>query len=653
MALYACSLVLTPSVSAQTLNTVVNFTGTNGASPAATLVQDSDGSFYGTTKAGGTSANCNSGCGTVFRVMPDGTLTTLVDFTGSNGYGPVAGLVQGSDGNFYGTTVYGGDDGLGTVFRVTPDGTLTTLVSFTGAGGDPLGSYPAAPLVRGSDGNFYGTTQAGGSSTNCSSGCGTVFRMTPDGAFTSLYSFKGGDGGQPVAGLVQGNDGNFYGTTSRGGSYGYGTVYRVSTLGTAFTTLVNFNLKNGSNSNAGLVQGSDGNFYGTTVGGGSSPNCLTGCGTVFRMTPDGTLTTLISFDGINGSNPSTALVQARDGNFYGTTSEAGSSDLGTVFRVTSSGSLATLINFNGALGATPDAGLVQATDGILYGTTSKGGTKAGTVFQLLITKGDFTGDGKSDILWRYQGTGSKQGYNQVWQMNGTSYVTSISLNTVSDLNWQIGGTEDFTGDGKTDIVWRYQGTGSKQGLNQVWQMNDTSYVSAISLPTLSDLNWQIGGTGDFTGDGKPDILWRNYVTGQNMVWQMNGTSYVTSISLNSVTDLNWRIVGTGDFTGDGKSDILWRYQGTGSKQGFNQVWQMNGTSYVTSISLKTETDLSWQIGGTGDYTGDGKPDILWRYNGGGAKQGFDQIWQMNGTSYASSVSLNTVSDLNWKIRGPR
>ncbi|WP_187293855.1 FG-GAP-like repeat-containing protein [Gloeobacter kilaueensis] len=269
------------------------------------------------------------------------------------------------------------------------------------------------------------------------------------------------------------------------------------------------------------------------------------------------------------------------------------------------------------------------------------------------TRGDFTGDGKVDILWRYQGTGSKQGINQVWQMNGTSYVTSISLNPVSDLNWQIGGTADFTGDGKTDIVWRYQGTGSKQGLNQIWRMNGTSYVASVSLPNLSDLNWQVAGTGDFTGDGKSDILWRNYVTGQNMVWKMNGTSYVSTINLNSVTDLNWRIVGTGDFTGDGKSDILWRYQGGGSKQGFNQVWQMNGTSYVTSISLKTETDLSWQIGGAGDYTGDGKVDILWRYQGGGAKQGNNQIWRMNGTSYASSVVLNTVSDLNWRIRGPR
>ncbi|WP_338029150.1 FG-GAP-like repeat-containing protein [Gloeobacter kilaueensis] len=297
-----------------------------------------------------------------------------------------------------------------------------------------------------------------------------------------------------------------------------------------------------------------------------------------------------------------------------------------------------------------------ATSGPIQITNAGGSVNAGT-FTVVQKPADFTGDGKSDILWRYQGTGSKQGYNQVWQMNGTSYVTAINLNTTTDLNWQIVGTGDFTGDGKTDILWRYQGTGSKQGYVQIWQMNGTSYVTAINLDPVTDLNWQIVGTGDFTGDGKTDILWRYQGTGSkqgyNQVWQMNGTSYVSSINLNTTTDLNWQIVGTDDFTGDGKTDILWRYQGTGSKQGLNQVWQMNGTSYVTAINLDPVTDLNWQIVGTGDFTGDGKTDILWRYQGTGSKQGYNQVWQMNGTSYVTAINLNTTTDLNWRIRGPR
>ena len=238
------------------LTSLYSFTGGNdGADPDAGLVQGSDGNFYGTTYDGGT----NGGYGTVFKISTNGALTSLYSFTGGNdGADPNAGLVQGSDGNFYGTTYSGGTNDSGTVFKISTNGALTSLYSFTD-GND--GAYPYAGLVQGSDGNFYGTTDGGG--TN--GGYGTVFKISTNGALTSLYSFTGGnDGAYPEAGLVQGSDGNFYGTTMRRYGYGHGTVFKISTNG-ALTSLYSFTGGNdGASPQAGLVQGSDGNFYGTT-----------------------------------------------------------------------------------------------------------------------------------------------------------------------------------------------------------------------------------------------------------------------------------------------------------------------------------------------------------------------------------------------------
>jgi uncharacterized repeat protein (TIGR03803 family) len=177
------------------------------------LVQGSDGNFYGTTSAGGSSNK-----GTVFKVTSTGTLTSLVSFTGANGDTPYAGLVQGSDGNFYGTTSAGGSSNKGTVFKMTSAGVLNTLVSFTGTNGDT----PWAGLVQGSDGNFYGTTSSGGGVSN-----GTVFKMTPAGALTTLVSFNGVDGGDLLGGVIQGTDGNLYGTASYGGTAGAGVIFQV------------------------------------------------------------------------------------------------------------------------------------------------------------------------------------------------------------------------------------------------------------------------------------------------------------------------------------------------------------------------------------------------------------------------------------------
>ncbi len=270
------------------------------------------------------------------RGSTNGSLTILYAFGSSpDGYYPVAGLVQGSDSNFYGTASAGGANtyyGQGTVFRISSSGTYTTLYSFGSHVYD--GDTPQAGLVQGSDSNFYGTTYYGGSG-NCDEGCGTVFRISSSGTYTTLYSFVGysTDGLWPQAGLVQGSDGNFYGTTTSGGTNDYGTVFRISPSG-SYTQLYSFAgpPNDGDYPAAGLVQGSDGNFYGTTYNGGTHG---WGNGTVFRITPSGSLTNLWSFTGdCDGDYPAAGLVQGSDGNFYGTASGGGASDNGTVFKLT-------------------------------------------------------------------------------------------------------------------------------------------------------------------------------------------------------------------------------------------------------------------------------------------------------------------------------
>ncbi len=263
----------------------------------------------------------------MFRIPSGGSLTNLWSFTGGiDGANPYDGLVQGSDGNFYGTTSGGGTNGNGTVFRIASSGSLTTLWSFTG-GSD--GANPVAGLMQGSDGNFYGTASSGGASGN-----GDVYRISPSGSLTNLWSFTGGiDGANPNAGLALGSDGNFYGTTlgSGSGPSANGTVFRI-TSGGSLTTLWSFiGCSDGGYPFAGLVQGSDGNFYGTTSGSGSGPSAY---GTVFQISPSGSLTTLWSFtNGVDGASSYAALVQGLDGNFYGTTAFGGVGGNGTVFEL--------------------------------------------------------------------------------------------------------------------------------------------------------------------------------------------------------------------------------------------------------------------------------------------------------------------------------
>lgn len=341
----------------------------DGAYPQAALLQYSDGNFYGTTGTGGTANN-----GIMFRITPAGIESALYSFgTGTDGDVPEAALVLGSDGNFYGTTGYGGSNARGTVFKITPAGAETLLHSFGGAGD---GVVPEVSLVQGSDGNFYGTTAFGGTANR-----GVVFKITPAGTETVLHSFGGGTDGLIADGaLVQGSDGNFYGTTTNGGAAGFGTAFKITPLGVE-TVLHSFGSgTDGTGPLAGLIQGSDGNFYGTTGSGGTANN-----GIVFMLTPAGVETVLYSFAGppTDGAFPEAVLIQGADGNFYGTTASGGANYSGTIFRITAAGAETMLWSFGaGTDGATPEAPLILGNDGYFYGTTGNGGTAGfGTVFR--------------------------------------------------------------------------------------------------------------------------------------------------------------------------------------------------------------------------------------------------------------------------------
>src|ERR1022692_1244049 len=371
---------------AQTLTTLFSFDGTDGAVPQAGLVQATNGDLYGTTYGGGTNS-----AGTIFKITPGGTLTMVYSFCSqtncADGAYPEAGLVQAANGDLYGTTYGGGTHGYGTVFKITPGGTLTTLYSFCFQSGCTDGVEPRAGLVQAANGDLYGTTWGGARG-------GTIFKITPGGTLTTLDSFcsRSGCTAYPYAGLVQAANGDLYGTTTSGGANNSGTIFKITPTGT-LTALHRFNGTDGVEPTGGLVQAANGDFYGTTYGGGAN-----GLGTVFKITPSGTLTTLYSFcsqtNCADGNDPYSGLVQATNGDFYGTAYGGGAHDQGTVFKITPTGELTTLYSFcsqpNCTDGAAPDAGLVQDTNGDFYGTTLEGGSNnGGTVFRLSVGLGPF------------------------------------------------------------------------------------------------------------------------------------------------------------------------------------------------------------------------------------------------------------------------
>lgn len=410
LTIWACGLALSVSVpltSARASSFEVLYTfigGNDGGQSVAGLIADKDDNLYGTTTSGGGTSCQGTGCGTIFKVAPDGTETILHAFTGgSDGEFPDGALIADTAGNLYGTTQLGGAGcggfGTGIVFRLAPDGTETVLHAFVGGCGGKNnygdGGWPEAGLIADAAGNLYGTTYYGGEN-GClgNPGCGTVFKIAPDGTETILHTFLGHDGARPEASLIMDNAGNLYGTTSggagRNGCHGCGTIFKLAPDGTETVLYAFGGGTDGEHPGASLIVDDAGNLYGTSVVGGGG-----GRGYVFMLAPDGTKTVLYNFKGGNdGWEPDTGLTADRAGNLYGTTSAGGGTGCGgggcgTVFKLKPSGTEKVLYAFQGgADGRTPTAP-VALVAGNLYGTTEFAGIQSdcekqgcGTVFAL-------------------------------------------------------------------------------------------------------------------------------------------------------------------------------------------------------------------------------------------------------------------------------
>jgi len=355
----ACLVVVaaTTMATAQTFTDLYNFNNGPNDPHWNTTAQGRDGNMYSTTPQVWTGQT-----GDVFKISPTGTVTDLFTFDGTDGGYVSAGLTLGLDGNFYGAAASGGSHGFGTVFKVTPGGTVTTLYNFTN-GAD--GAEPSAPPIQGLDGNFYGNASSCAAlyefPCDLDVTYGSIYKITREGAFKVLHTFSGPDGINPFGQLLQGTDGDIYGMTMAGGVNGVGTVFKISTTGD-FTVLYTFDGRHGAYPlSGGLIQGYDGNFYGLTSEGGSS-----GAGVLFKITPGGKLTIVYDFaDSGCCSLPNGGMVQATDGNFYGTTVFGGN-----IFRITPSGEFTDLAN----IGGSPQSVMMQHTNGILYSGNAVGGS---------------------------------------------------------------------------------------------------------------------------------------------------------------------------------------------------------------------------------------------------------------------------------------
>ena len=391
---FAWTVFAAQSAKAQTFKTLYAFKGSpDGASPyAGSLTLDAAGNLYGTTINGGGSGDgkCNAGCGTVFRLDKTGKETVLHSFgPAPDGELPISGVIRGVDGNLYGTAYWAGAYNCGAVFKITKDGQETVMYSFLGGAGN--GCAPQSSLFRDAAGNLYGTTIGN-----------TVFKVTSSGQETTIYNFTGSpDGSFPLGGLIRDALGNFYGateiggTTGCGGSQGCGTIFKLDSSGKE-TVLYRFTGgKDGAYPQFGeLARDPAGNLYGMTFSGGLTEknNCIAlGCGVVFKVAPTGKETVLYRFTGgKDGAEPQASVIRDSAGNLYGMTQDGGDLNCeppfgcGVAFKLAPSGKLTILHRFTGGNdGAGPLGGLILDKSGNIYGATLGGGVFGnGVVFKI-------------------------------------------------------------------------------------------------------------------------------------------------------------------------------------------------------------------------------------------------------------------------------
>lgn len=403
---------------AQTVHVIYNFTGTQGgANPLyGSLVQGQNGNLYGTTYD-------FPGDGAIFKFNTQKGAVSMPVFNGTNGRQPSGGLTMASDGNFYGTTAAGGTANMGVLFRVSPKGAYAVLHEFTGSAD---GVSPVAPPIQASDGNLYGTTAGSVYGT-----AATVYKYVPaTRSFTTILTLTSSDGQLVYAPLLQATDGNLYGTASSGGTTGNGTIFSITTAGQLLFVYSFTGAPEGAAPYSALIQASDGNFYGTTEQGGTNQSM----GSIFKMDASHNVSLLYSFGGTptDGNHPLSGLTQATDGNLYGTTPTGGGSNDGIVYKISPAGAYTNLYSFTGSNGQSPFSPPFQDTNGILYGTTEFGGTNGyGTVYSLNMGLSPFAGlvnsAGKSGQTAQILGQG----------LTGTTMVTfngvpATSVTVVSD-----------------------------------------------------------------------------------------------------------------------------------------------------------------------------------------------------------------------------
>jgi uncharacterized repeat protein (TIGR03803 family) len=618
-----------------------DFTGgpTDGENPSAGVIGATDGNLYGTTYWGGggdVGLICDGiGCGTVFEITAEGAVTIVHAFAGSDTTGaphPDGGLVQGTDGFLYGTTVFGGGSGCegigcGTVFRVATDGSgFVVLHTFMGAPTD--GANPSGALIQAMDGFLYGTTESGGGSTcGASGGCGTIFRMATDGSgYAVLHAFMGGsaDGTFP-SGLIQATNGLLFGTTAKGGSSacnapeGCGTLFRIAPDGTGYSVLHTFrgdSAADGVGPGTPPIQATDGSLYGTTEFGGSSGCFMNeGCGTIFTLTPDGNgYAILHTFTGglTDGESP-LALLQTTDGNFYGTTNLGGSAGAGVVFRLT--------------IGSPPSITSQPANQTITSGSTTT----------LSVTA---SGTGPLSYQWYTGASGTTT--SPISGATGSSYTTPALTATTS---YWVQVSNGSTVDSNTATVSVLTApTIMTQPVSQTATpgKNPQFTMGAAGTPPPT-FQWQVltGGVWSNLSSGSPySGVSAATLTVSSATADMNGTEYrcVVTNSLGSATSSAATLtlvthIAPGDFDADGKSDLT-VYRPS------NDAWYIlqSSTSFTTYVSYLW--GLAGDVAVRGDFDGDGKEDIaVYRPSNGG--------WYI----LLSSTGYTTYVSFLWGVAG--
>jgi len=542
---------------------------TDGANPAAALVQGADGYFYGTTVNG--SASNTAPRGTVFRIDAAGNLTIVHHFLGVNStdaVNPWSRLIPGDNGYFYGTTwdtlsetAHGG----GALYKVNAADSYSKLYTFDGS----LGAGPYAALVRATDGNFYGTTTRGGGHLG-----GSVFKNDGGINVYDLHDFTDSGGYNYFKSeLFQAADGNFYGVTHSGGTSNFGTAFKVTTGG-SLTRIHNFTGTAGlepSHPLAGFIQGADGYLYGTSSDGG-----LNGYGTVFKMDYNGTVTIVHNFTYTDGSDPRAKLLQAADGNFYGTTYGGGTQNKGTVYRITPRA----IADFN--RDNKTDRTIFRPSAGAWYSALSDG-TSTATAWGLATdvdVAGDYDGDGIVDVA--------------VWRPSiGTWYIVQSATGTIRTDVWGLNGDTplagDVDGDFKDDLVIFRAGS---------W------YVKKSTTGTIATV-WGVNGDqpvlGDFDGDGMMDLTIFRPASGVWYIKKSSGGQTVTGWGTSGDVPV------IGDFDGDHKSDPTVFRPSTG--QWF--VSKSTGGTAGATWGLPTDIPVA------GDWDGDGVSDFtIWRASSG-------------------------------------